>query len=178
MSATTTGGALYIAECRSCHGIWVGRETVERLVATHADDALMLALLPGIAVTAAPLASHQRTLAPVRYRICPECNITMNRVNFARISGIIVDVCKTHGSWFDVHELPGVLEFVRRGGLDAARRKETEQLADERRRLSRERRMRTSMDASRGDRRLTFSAEREAPATGFFSVLGALFTNL
>lgn len=156
--------------------MWVGRDTVERLVASHADDTLMLALLPGVAASEAPLASQQRALEPVRYRICPECETTMNRVNFARISGIIVDVCKTHGSWFDVHELPGVLEFVRKGGLDTARRKEKEQLADERRRLSRERQMRTRMDATRGDRQLGIAAERDAPATGFFSALGALFT--
>jgi Zn-finger nucleic acid-binding protein len=54
---------------------------------------------------------------PVRYRPCPGCGQMMNRKNFAGASGIIIDVCSLHGSFFDAGELPRVLEFVRRGGL-------------------------------------------------------------
>jgi len=58
---------------------------------------------------------------PVRYRSCPSCQQLMNRKNFGGISGIIVDVCTRHGTFFDAGELPRVLEFVRRGGLVQAR---------------------------------------------------------
>ena len=58
---------------------------------------------------------------PVRYRPCPSCQLLMNRKNFGGASGIIVDVCGRHGTFFDAGELPRVLEFVRRGGLAQAR---------------------------------------------------------
>lgn len=45
----------------------------------------------------------------------------MHRKNFGATSGIIVDICSRHGSYFDAGELPRVLEFVRRGGLARAR---------------------------------------------------------
>jgi len=53
----------------------------------------------------------------VRYRPCPCCAQLMNRKNFGGTSGIVVDVCAVHGTFFDAGELPRVLEFVRRGGL-------------------------------------------------------------
>jgi Zn-finger nucleic acid-binding protein len=58
---------------------------------------------------------------PVRYRPCPSCGLLMNRKNFGGTSGIVVDVCAPHGTFFDAGELPRVLEFVRRGGLAKAR---------------------------------------------------------
>jgi Zn-finger nucleic acid-binding protein len=54
---------------------------------------------------------------PVRYRPCPGCGLLMNRKNFGGTSGVIVDVCSLHGSFFDPGELPRVLAFARRGGL-------------------------------------------------------------
>lgn len=54
---------------------------------------------------------------PVRYRPCPHCRQLMNRKNFGGTSGIVVDVCSLHGTFFDAGELPRVLQFVRRGGL-------------------------------------------------------------
>jgi Zn-finger nucleic acid-binding protein len=176
MPAGTVGGAFSIADCATCHGMWVGRDTVERLVTSHADNSLVLALVPGFAATMAPQARSVSTAAEVRYRACPECEKIMNRVNFSRISGIIVDVCKEHGTWFDVHELPGVLEFVRQGGLDAARKKETESLADERRRLERERLMRTAPDAGLNERQLGWGIAgiEHSPAGSFFTLLGKL----
>lgn len=58
---------------------------------------------------------------PVRYRPCPGCGQLMNRKNFGGTSGVIIDVCSLHGSFFDASELPRVLEFVKRGGLARAR---------------------------------------------------------
>ncbi len=69
---------------------------------------------PGDAPRGNPLAD------PVHYRPCPHCGQLMNRKNFGGVSGIIVDVCSVHGTYFDAGELPRVLEFVRRGGLAKA----------------------------------------------------------
>lgn len=62
----------------------------------------------------------------------------MNRINFARCSGVIVDICKGHGSWFDRDELTRIVEFIRAGGLDAARAREKTALEEERRQLRQE----------------------------------------
>lgn len=58
---------------------------------------------------------------PVRYRACPVCHQLMNRKNFGGGSGIVVDVCSLHGTFFDAGELPRVLDFVKRGGLAKAK---------------------------------------------------------
>jgi len=168
-----SGDDLYLAECAACHGVWVTRESIDRMVASHADDSLLLALAPGIAATRASRALGVGD-APVRYRPCPECDTMMNRVNYARISGIIVDVCRDHGTWFDVHELPALLEFVKRGGLDRARARETEALANERRRLERAQLMRSAMDQGR-ERMGGIVPVRESRREGTFDLLRDLF---
>mgnify|MGYP003869718149 CR=1 FL=1 len=172
----TIGGPLMLADCRFCFGLWLGRETVERLIASHADDAILLALAPGVGARSASRAKGTGTAA-VRYRTCPACSTIMNRVNYARISGIVVDVCKQHGTWFDAHELPALLEFVRRGGLDVARARETVALADERRRLENERMTRIRADAMPGSHHTMWpdNSERSRGA-GLFTLLGELFT--
>jgi Zn-finger nucleic acid-binding protein len=54
----------------------------------------------------------------VRYRPCPACApVLMNRRSFGQASGIVVDVCARHGTWFDAGELPRVLAAVERGRL-------------------------------------------------------------
>jgi Zn-finger nucleic acid-binding protein len=70
-----------------------------------------------------------------RYWPCPECRRLMNRKNFARVSGIVVDVCKGHGVWFNRGELRRIVEFIRGGGMSRARAKERADLEYERARL-------------------------------------------
>jgi Zn-finger nucleic acid-binding protein len=62
-------------------------------------------------------AKRQAVEREVRYLRCPQCQETMSRMNFGKRSGVIVDVCKLHGTWFDAGELDGVLAFVAHGGL-------------------------------------------------------------
>lgn len=42
----------------------------------------------------------------------PRIRRPSNRKNFGRSSGVIVDICRRHGVWFDRGELPRVLAFV------------------------------------------------------------------
>ena len=83
----------------------------------------------------APQSQAQSMSEMVRYVPCPQCGQLMNRVNFARCSGIVVDVCKGHGTWFDRDELREIVEFIRGGGLDLARQKEKRELEFEREQL-------------------------------------------
>ena len=45
----------------------------------------------------------------------------MNRVNLARCSGVIVDICRAHGTWFDREELSRIVEFYTRWAGSLAR---------------------------------------------------------
>ncbi|HSH16363.1 MAG TPA: hypothetical protein VLD18_10040 [Verrucomicrobiae bacterium] len=58
----------------------------------------------------------------------------MHRLNFAQCSGVIVDVCRPHGTWFDLNELHRIVQFIRSGGLTRSRKREIDRLAVERRR--------------------------------------------
>jgi Zn-finger nucleic acid-binding protein len=48
----------------------------------------------------------------------------MNRINFGHRSGVIVDVCGRHGTWFDAGELTRVLEWIASGALENERARE------------------------------------------------------
>ena len=48
----------------------------------------------------------------------------MNRINFGRMSGTVVDVCRAHGTFLDPGELHQIVDFIAEGGLDRAREAE------------------------------------------------------
>ena len=70
-------------------------------------------------------------LDEVRYVSCPLCHNPMNRLNFGRVSGVIVDVCKAHGTWFDGGELTRIVAFASAGGLQKTRAREAADRASE-----------------------------------------------
>lgn len=116
-----------LLECPDCLGLWLDVQTFEKICADWERQAAVL----GDASLAAPHSFPSK----VSYVPCPECKDLMNRANFARCSGVIVDLCKRHGIWFDCDELSRIIEFIKAGGLDEARAKEKVQLEEERRRL-------------------------------------------
>ena len=122
-------GALETLECARCEGLWLEAAAFERLCADGEAQAAALQW-----EQAHPPGASMRL--PVRYRPCPSCGKFMNRVNFGRISGVVLDVCRTHGAFFDRSELHGVIAFVRGGGLERSRQQQREQLAEEQRRLA------------------------------------------
>jgi Zn-finger nucleic acid-binding protein len=122
-------GATPVRECADCGGLWVDPATLQRLCDAREDHGALLSALETRAPSKAPSSET------VRYIPCPRCGKLMNRVNFARSSGVVVDVCKAHGVWLDRGELQRVVGFVEQGGLSASRERERQQLEDERRRL-------------------------------------------
>jgi Zn-finger nucleic acid-binding protein len=77
----------------------------------------------------------------------------MNRSNFARASGVIIDMCKQHGLWFDADELPKIIAFINKGGLTKAREKEKMSIEDQRRKLRDDQRRMASMERRSGGSR-------------------------
>jgi Zn-finger nucleic acid-binding protein len=120
-------GATPILECEQCDGVWVDAAVFERLCADADSQAAVLHRL------AAP--SGVATPGPVRYRRCLRCGRMMNRVNFGRISGAVVDVCRGHGTFLDAGELHQIVAFIQQGGMERVRQHEIQQLKEEQQRL-------------------------------------------
>lgn len=120
-------GSVKIHECGKCEGLWVDVATFETICTDHDQQAIVLGGASG------PPERAVLTLDEVRYLPCPGCRKLMNRVNFAGRSGVIIDACRGHGTWFDRDELQHIVEFIRGGGLDAARERDRAQLEDLRR---------------------------------------------
>lgn len=118
-------GTTALLECDGCDGIWVDAEVFESLCA---DKEAHAAVIHRFAQSAVPAER-------VRYRPCPRCAKMMNRVNFGRLSGTIVDVCKGHGTFLDPGELHRIVEFIRSGGLERARARQLEELKDQERKV-------------------------------------------
>lgn len=128
-------------ECPDCHGVFLDACAVESVVRERRQ-----ATASQIISMATPEISKEQAEKPGRLYIkCPDCDQVMNRVNFGRRSGIIVDVCKPHGTWFDRDELPRVVEFVMSGGLEASVRKDAQLMRDEARRARNEARASAEM---------------------------------
>ena len=124
-----------LRECRRCEGWWADVETFENVCAERESQAAVLNL-----ISTQRRHAENKIAVKVSYVPCPDCEQLMNRSNFARSSGVIIDLCKQHGVWFDREELPKIIEFVRKGGLDHARQKEKLQIEDEKSRIRQERR--------------------------------------
>jgi Zn-finger nucleic acid-binding protein len=132
-TARTPEAAFDVSECERCGGIFISNDALAALVARHRPK---------------NLGERRPSIVPpepdshgVVYLPCPACNARMNRTMFGRSSGVIVDVCKAHGTWFDARELTASLAFVERGGLEAVERRERERKAEEARRAEVERRV-------------------------------------
>lgn len=119
--------------CQRCGGAWIDKETLAAVIRSTAERAPPREGRPGV---------HRRRLAgssfpaKVVYRRCAVCSEHMHRRNFARVSGVIVDECGLHGTFFDAGELEDVLSFVQSGGLALAEEKRRAEAERERQRLA------------------------------------------
>lgn len=122
-------GKSTLRECPVCEGLWVDSVALHQICTDRERQTTILGNAADI------LPNTQLALERVRYIPCPVCKQLMHRVNFARCSNVIVDVCKPHGTWFDKDELHRIVKFISAGGMDVARAKEMEQLQQQRREL-------------------------------------------
>jgi Zn-finger nucleic acid-binding protein len=124
-------------ECPACCGVWLDAGAVDRVVRERREQSLSTlrqVLGPSQGLVGDPAGAPAQ---PARMYIrCPDCDQIMNRVNFARRSGILLDVCRAHGTWFDAAELPRVVEFVLKGGVEDSQRREIQELREQARRAA------------------------------------------
>lgn len=100
-------------ECPSCGGIWVD----------YGEEKQALEMNPSV-FTVDDLHNLRRIYKPlgrmekVKYYKCPHCNNFMWRKNYMHPSGVIVDKCRDHGTFFDKGELEKAIEFIKKGGAE------------------------------------------------------------
>lgn len=102
----------YIERCKTCFGLFFDPGEIETLLASsvsHVFD-INLNLIKNINK------DRYNKNQQVKYVKCPVCRILMNRVNFGRRSGVIVDQCKKHGIWIDSGEITHLMEWKKAGG--------------------------------------------------------------
>ena len=153
-----------VRECTRCGGFWTNADTFERICADKERQSAVLSFIS----THPP---EMKSQPPINYVPCPDCKQLMNRSNFARSSGVIIDLCKEHGVWFDSDELPRIIEFIDKGGLSRAREKEKMSLQEERGRLRDEQRRLAMMERRTGGR----TYDRSDDDSGWGGVISALF---
>ena len=123
-------GHTSLRECSKCEGSWVDNDMLQRICADRERQAAVL----GMAHVVTDLGN--RPIEKVRYLPCPVCLQLMHRVNFAKCSHVIIDVCKQHGTWLDKDELRRIVEFIQAGGMDKVREMDIARLERERRELN------------------------------------------
>ncbi len=118
-------------ECPMCCGLFIEGHVLEKMIRDQENR---------IDEVASPMAQPEQAKlsgGPVKYVKCPVCGTIMNRLNYGRISGVIVDYCKDHGYWLDPGELEKIAKWVATGGLNKQYARELEDMKAEKSRVSR-----------------------------------------
>ena len=104
-----------INECLSCRGLWVPGDSFDHLV-NRAIEARRSAVPEKLQAIKPRVTGNNPAAQQVQYRKCPECDVFMNRRNYRKTSGVIIDSCPTHGTWLDADELEQIAGFILSGG--------------------------------------------------------------
>jgi Zn-finger nucleic acid-binding protein len=145
-----------VSECKVCGGLWVDSATFDVLAARarhgQLDSAVLATERPpaeGAAGSGAGSASGAAAAGGGGrlYRPCALCGALMNRQNYGRKSGVILDICGAHGIWFDLDELPRVLAWIQHGGEQRAGQLAAEETQEEARRQRLERESHLPLDS-------------------------------
>lgn len=124
-------GGIQIDRCDDCAGMWFDDGELEVL-----PDALSERELAAEAVSTLEglRAAQSAASREVLYLLCPVCNEAMNRRNYERVSGIILNRCSGHGTWLDFVSGKALLSVFAEGRLPEIQARARTAEADEIRR--------------------------------------------
>ncbi len=125
-------GGIGINECTRCNGLWVAGDDFDLLV-SRAIEARRSAGPAGLQALEPRVSGANPAAQKIQYRKCPVCMGFMQRRNFRKSSGVIIDRCRTHGTWLDADELEQITGFILSGGSSSATRLEPQPSRAERR---------------------------------------------
>jgi len=147
------GEPVAVSECVICAGLWSDRRVFEVLLvrARHGQLGGAAVAIAGSrperpAGTVGKVGTAPAGAGGHLYRPCPVCGALMNRQNYGRKSGVILDICGSHGIWFDLDELPRVLAWIQGGGEERAGQLAAEEARTEAREQRLETEVRSSLD--------------------------------
>lgn len=112
--------------CPDCKGAWVGFD----------DEKKLMEIIPET-FTVDELRRLRKLYQPlgrveaVKMRACPVCSDLMYRRNWGDHSGVIVDKCEKHGTWYDEGEVAKIREYIKLGGVEYEKLRITETGIDE-----------------------------------------------
>ena len=125
-----TVGPHLLNTCPLCGGLWVVKAVFQSICAHQEEQEAVIGFQSEPSTEpAVPPQKAKRAYIP-----CPECRKLMNHKNFSG-SGIVLDWCRDHGSWFDRNELQSIVRFIGDGGLRKAREREKLELKEQENRL-------------------------------------------
>jgi len=108
-------GESVLDACPTCEGFWLDTRDFNQLTSerhVYTDKSI-------------PYKYQKQAMSgEVNYLSCPLCESIMNRKNFRRISGVLIDQCRDHGIWLDAGELDQIRCFIANGGLDKSQDRE------------------------------------------------------
>ncbi len=125
MLVSRAWGDVSALECGRCAGLWLSDVSFQRLTDQAAEEGMHIESRDRMPQARLPETDVPASEGAARYRPCAVCGQLMVRQHFGRQSGVIIDVCKYHGVWFDADELPRILDWIRSGGLARANEEES-----------------------------------------------------
>jgi Zn-finger nucleic acid-binding protein len=162
-------GGLGINECTHCRGLWLPGEAFDALLARSIEsrrDARPESLL----ANKPRMTGSNPARQSVAYRKCPECQAFMQRRNFRKSSGVILDTCNSHGTWLDADELEQVAGFILSGGETSAAL-----LAEERHTQRAAQKLRAERRLERGHTALVSHTREVRAASSLLDIFAELF---
>lgn len=100
--------------CGLCMGMWIEHSVLEAIYAAAPKGLMPVKTAQAsneVKLQAALENKHKKAYIP-----CPECGTMMNPQNYGMHSGVIIDLCREHGVWFDADELNQILAYHAAGG--------------------------------------------------------------
>ena len=99
---------IIIHRCAECDGVFVGDEALEKTIKHHVGVLQVVDYTTLRFILDHPRHENSTNLA---YKQCPVCNERMRKLNYASVSGVLVDRCLEHGVWLDSGELQQLFEW-------------------------------------------------------------------
>lgn len=108
----------HIERCEQCYGIFFDSGELEQFLNTSRVS--HTATTDYHRISALVNENFHRDY-PVCYIKCPVCQQFMNRVNYGRKSGVVVNKCTAHGIWLDSGVLHHIVNWIDAGGPELER---------------------------------------------------------
>ena len=104
-------GSFLVEKCFECYGLFFDNQELERMLEERMKNSYWIDYYK-----VHSLLQNPRHHDAVVYRRCPVCSELMQRKNYKKHSGVIMDVCEADGVWLDAGELKQLLEWIELGG--------------------------------------------------------------